>query len=87
MTGEVVPFGKYKGQPVEVLAADRDYCDWLTAQVWFAQRFPSLHTVVINNFGAPSETPEHNALQIRCLDARFRLQVTARALAFFHPEH
>jgi hypothetical protein len=24
MPGEVVPFGKYKGQPVEVMAADTD---------------------------------------------------------------
>ena len=27
MPGEVVPFGKYKGQPVEVMAADTDYCE------------------------------------------------------------
>jgi hypothetical protein len=80
----VVPFGKYKGQPVEVIAEDRQYCDWLLAQAWFIQRYPQLHTLVINNFGEPSETPEHNALQIRCLEDRFRLQVTARAFAFFH---
>ena len=83
----VVPFGKYKGQPVEVLASDRDYCDWLLAQAWFVQRYPQVHTLVINNFGEPTETPEHNALQIRLLDDHFRLQVTAAALAFFHPQH
>jgi hypothetical protein len=27
----IVPFGKYRGQPVEALAADRDYCDWLVS--------------------------------------------------------
>jgi len=32
MPGEVVPSGKYKGQPVEVMAADTDYCEWLAAQ-------------------------------------------------------
>lgn len=32
MSGEVVPFGQYKGQPVEVMAADTDYCEWLAAQ-------------------------------------------------------
>jgi len=83
----LVPFGKYKGQPVEVLAQDRDYADWLLAQAWFVQRYPQVHTLVVNNFGEPTETPEHNALQIRCLDERFRLQVTAAALAFFHPPH
>jgi hypothetical protein len=28
MTAELVPFGKHKGQPVEVLIADGDYRDW-----------------------------------------------------------
>ena len=32
MPGEVVPLGKYKGQPVEVMAAGKDNCDWLAAQ-------------------------------------------------------
>jgi hypothetical protein len=27
-----IPFGKHKGKPVEVLAQDRQYCDWLMAQ-------------------------------------------------------
>jgi hypothetical protein len=30
MTGtNIVPFGEYKGQPVEVLAQDRGYTEWL----------------------------------------------------------
>jgi hypothetical protein len=33
-SGELVPFGKYKGQPVEVLMADADYRDWLMPQPW-----------------------------------------------------
>jgi len=85
-TQDVVPFGKYKGQPLEVIATDRGYCDWLLAQAWFVQRYPQLHTLVINNFGEPSETPEHNALQLRLLDDRFRAQCTERVLQFFHPQ-
>ena len=27
-----MPFGKYKGQPVEAMMADRDYCGWALAQ-------------------------------------------------------
>jgi hypothetical protein len=80
MTGELIPFGKYKGQPLEVIAGDRSYCDWLLAQAWFVQRYPQIHTLVINNFGEPSETPEHNALQIRFLDDRFRHQCMALVL-------
>lgn len=85
MPGQLVPFGKYKGQPLEVLAHDQDYCDWLMAQPWFVERYTQIHTLIVNQFGEPTETPEHNALQIRCLEERFRLQVTRLALAFFHP--
>lgn len=85
MDTSLVPFGKYKDQPIAMLAADRDYCDWLTAQPWFVQRYPAIHTLVINNFSQPDETPEHNALQILLLDDTFRAQVAAMTLAYFHP--
>ena len=29
MSDDIVPFGKYKGQPVESLLADQDYMRWL----------------------------------------------------------
>jgi hypothetical protein len=32
MTADIVPFGKYKGQPVEAMMADRDYCAWALSQ-------------------------------------------------------
>ena len=67
-TPEVIPFGKYKGQPVEALAGDKQYCDWLASQPWFRERFQHLHTVIVNNFQQPSDTPEHNALQVLFLD-------------------
>jgi uncharacterized protein (DUF3820 family) len=37
-TTSIVPFGKYKGQPVEALAQDRSYLDWLQTQNWFMAR-------------------------------------------------
>lgn len=72
---KIVPFGKYKGQPVEMLAADRDYCEWLMAQPWFADRFRDVYNVVINYGGQPEETPEHNALQARFLDDEFCMRL------------
>jgi len=69
--GNVVPFGKYKNQPVEVLAHDREYCDWLVNQGWVKERFPEFFMVIINNFGEPAETPAHNAMQARFLEDRF----------------
>ena len=43
MPGEVVLFGKYKGQPVEVMAADTDYCEWLAAQPWFSAKYRNIY--------------------------------------------
>lgn len=79
MASEVIPFGKYKGQPVEAMAADQQYIEWLMGQSWFRDRYQNIYTLVVNNFTEPSETPEHNALQTRFLDAPFAI-ATARAL-------
>lgn len=63
-----VPFGKFKGQPLEVLAEDAGYRHWITAQGWFRDRYPEHYTVIVNNFAEPDETPEHNALQAAFLN-------------------
>lgn len=60
---EIVTFGKYKGLPVTAMLQDVQYCDWLMQQNWFCDRYKAIHTLIINNFGQPSETPEHNRLQ------------------------
>lgn len=78
----IVPFGKYKNQPVEVLAKDEGYCEWLIGQGWVAERYPALHTLIINHFGEPTETPEHNALQLRFLDAGLCRKVTMCVVLF-----
>jgi hypothetical protein len=78
----VVPFGKYKGQPIETLRADAGYVDWLMAQDWFRERYQPIYQIVVNNFGEPSETPEHNRLQARFLDKDFCRGVLA-ALRWF----
>jgi hypothetical protein len=75
---KIVPFGKYKGKPVEAMAADRQYLDWLTAQPWFRETFANLYTVVINNFSEPTETPEHNELQAKFLSDEFCLRFLSR---------
>lgn len=64
----IVPFGKYKGRSVDVLAADQDYCNWLAAQPWFREKFANIYKLVVVNQGEPAETPEHNALQALLLD-------------------
>lgn len=67
----IIPFGKYKGQPLEAIQEDKQYLDWLMAQDWFRSRYPQLQQVIINNFCEPSETPEHNEIQGRFLENSF----------------
>lgn len=64
----IVPFGKYKGQPIDVLAQDPQYVEWMVGQGWFKDKYPQFYTIIINNFQEPSDTPEHNAIQAMFLD-------------------
>lgn len=80
MSDSLIPFGKYKGQPIEAIAEDRNYVEWLTAQDWFREKHRNLYSIVINNFCEPSETPEHNAIQARFLDEEFRLKFVSVAI-------
>ena len=68
---KIVPFGKYQGRSVEELVADDSYVRWLTAQDWFRTRHATLYQIVINKGAEPTETPEHNAIQVRFLDDAF----------------
>jgi len=81
----MIPFGKHKGKPVEALLDDREYLDWLLSQGWFQQRYDNLYQIVINNGVEPSETPEHNAMQIRFLEEEYclRFAYTVKGLSLF----
>ena len=75
----ILPFGKYKGKPIEVLATDPQYKEWLQAQPWFEKNYPAIYkTVVINQFAEPSETPEHNKLQAKFLDDDLLISIAKR---------
>lgn len=68
---QIIPFGKYKGQPLEVLQNDKQYVEWLRNQSWFIQNHPTINTLIINNFSEATDSPEHNRLQARFLDDYF----------------
>jgi len=68
---QIVPFGKYKNQPIEAMAQDSQYTEWLMNQDWFRSRFPELRTIIVNNFREPSDTPEHNSMVARFIDDGF----------------
>lgn len=67
----IVPFGKYKGQPAETLLADDQYKTWLLEQPWFKEKYQNIYLTVINYSAEPTDTPEHNAMQIKFLDEEY----------------
>ena len=94
MNTQLVPFGKYKGQPMEVMQMDTRYCEWLATQDWFREQYGNVYNqVIINNFTEPSETPEHNRLQMRFLDENFVESFVSKKLRpaisakYFHIEN
>lgn len=76
---DIVPIGKYKGQPVEILLADRSYCDWLLAQGWLVEKYRELYETLIAGGGDMVDTPEHNTMQARFLDKAFCMAFSAAA--------
>ena len=62
----IVPFGKYKGQPITTLMNDTKYLEWCKQQEWF-QEFPVVYNICVNQTitttNPNSKTPEHNKLQ------------------------
>lgn len=74
----LIPFGKYKGQPIEAIQEDKQYIDWLLAQSWFREKHQDFYTVIINNFQEATETPEHNAMHVKFLDDDYVLDMLGK---------
>lgn len=75
MDDRIIPFGKHKGKPVEILASDKEYADWLVAQSWFKEKYVNIYNVLVQNFREPVDTPEHNKIQVRFLKLEYRLKL------------
>jgi hypothetical protein len=73
----IVPFGKYKGQPIEIMLSDTSYISYQKQQPGFMKWLEENHVTIYNIFttGAQQvqDTPEHNKLQARFLDKKFQL--------------
>ena len=42
-----MPFGKHQGRSLmDVVMDDPDYCDWLLAQTWFGEKYPTLRATL-----------------------------------------
>jgi hypothetical protein len=72
----LVPFGKYKGQPITTLMNDTKYLEWCKKQEWF-QKFPIVYNICINQTltttDLHSKTPEHNKMQNMFLERNFNI--------------
>jgi len=58
-----IPFGKYKGKPIEVLENDLGYAKWILEQAWFAQKNPELHEAILTLYEEQSEGQASKALE------------------------
>lgn len=78
MNYEIVPIGKYKGQPLERLMADQSYSEWLLAQAWFVDRYAELANLLrLGRLTEPQDTPEHNAMIAGLIDQRDAFEALA----------
>jgi hypothetical protein len=86
-----VPFGKYKGQPLEILLSDTSYITYQKQQPGFMKWLEENHVTIYNIFttGAQQvqDTPEHNKLQARFLDKKFQLAFAELASGFTIAHH
>lgn len=64
----LVPFGKYAGQPLEILLADKSYCAWLVGQASIREQYPELCNLVFSEHGSCLKTPNHNRMQAEYVD-------------------
>lgn len=69
----IIPFGKHQGSTVsELIAKDPAYTQWLMSQAWLAERFAGIHAALATRGAVSDDSPDHNALQARFLNAEFR---------------
>lgn len=75
MSNDIVPIGKYKGQPLERLMADQSYTEWLLAQAWFIDRYADLAQLLrMGRLIEPQDSPEHNAMVAGLIDRQHEVE-------------
>lgn len=84
-TKQVVPFGKYKSQPYEVLLTDASYAMYLLSSMYakLQRQYPMLLAFLVGRYGLPDSTPEHNRLQNHFLDEPFAIRFAMTAIPKF----
>lgn len=66
----VVPFGRYKGRPIQETLHDKEYWEYMATQHWFREKFVTIYNIT-NSIHESEDTPEHNRIQIMFDDQKF----------------
>jgi len=61
----MIPFGKYKGQDIDVLSSDLGYAKWMLSQDWFLQKYPELSISIQELFEEESKQLAKNSLDAK----------------------
>ncbi len=67
----LIPFGKYKGEPLEMLLADSQYVEWLSSQSWLKEKYTNIYNIVVFGREQDTPTPEHNRMQAKWLNSDY----------------
>ncbi|SFM13959.1 hypothetical protein SAMN05421830_11615 [Desulfomicrobium norvegicum] len=71
----LVPFGKYEGQPLKVLLADKSYCAWLVGQASIRDQYPELCDLAFKEHGRDLKTPSHSRMQAEYMTEEVSLRL------------
>ena len=63
------PFGKYKHQPISVLAGDPSYVHWLLTLAWFQTKYPALRAAIVGS------NPKATVVELRAEIERLRHEI------------
>ena len=60
-----LPFGKYKGQEIDILSEDLSYAKWIVEQEWVKEKYPDLFEAIMILFVEESDAQAVNALKAK----------------------
>ena len=60
-----LPFGKYKGQEIDILEKDLSYAKWIIEQEWVKAKHPDLYEAIMILFAEESDAQAVNALKAK----------------------
>jgi hypothetical protein len=70
-SANIIPFGKYREQPISVLRGDPAYTHFLLTLKWFRNKYPELRAAIVGS------NPEATVVELSAEDERLRLEVIA----------